>query len=330
VSHLSQHKIAVVGATGIVGQEFLKILYNYGVPAGHVFAIASPKSAGQVIQYGNSTLIVQALDTFDFSKCNIGLFSPGAIVSSIFVPKATEQGCWVIDNTSFFRMDPDVPLVVPEVNSQAMNCVSKHIIANPNCSTIQMVMALKPIDDVCALRTVIVATYQSVSGAGTHGVSELCEQVFGGTQIDRFPRRIAENVIPQIDVFLDGGHTKEEQKMVEETHKILRSDITVLATCVRVPVVRGHCETVAIELSDDVPVTTLERALSSFSGVTFLKDGYVCPQDVDGQDNVYVCRLRKCGARWYQMWVVADNIRKGAALNAVQIADLVASRWIHT
>jgi aspartate-semialdehyde dehydrogenase len=330
-SLLQKNKIAVVGATGLVGQEFLKILHEKHISAENVFAVASEKSQGSTVQYGSTTLPIHVLDTFDFSKCNIGLFSPGASVSSAFAPKATEQGCWIIDNTSFFRMDPDVPLIVPEINSYAIVDAKKKIIANPNCSTIQMVMALKPIDDVSRLRTVIVSTYQSVSGAGRRGIGELQKQTVGDLEIACFPRQIAGNVVPQIDVFLDNGQTKEEWKMVVETQKILRPDISIISTCVRVPVLCGHSESVAFELTNDVPVEELQNALRLFPGIVLVEScsDYVCPTEVCGRDEVFVCRLRKDELpNWYQMWVVADNLRKGAALNAVQIAEVIVHRGL--
>ncbi|MDR0631147.1 MAG: aspartate-semialdehyde dehydrogenase [Holosporales bacterium] len=327
MSSLQEIKIAVVGATGLVGQGFLTILHKKYIPADNVFAVASEKSQGATVPYGETTLSVHALSTFDFSQCSVALFSPGASVSSVFAPKAAAQGCWVVDNTSFFRMDPDVPLVVPEVNAHAIASAKKNIVANPNCSTIQMVMALKPIDDVSRLRTVIVSTYQSVSGAGRSGVAELQRQISGDLSVARFPRQIAYNVIPQIDVFMDDGQTKEEWKMVVETQKILRPDIAIVPTCVRVPVWRGHSESVAFELSDDVSLDELNNAIGSFPGVVLVRSlsEYVSAPDVEGRDEVFVCRLRQCGGRWYQMWVVADNLRKGAATNAIQIAEIIAT-----
>jgi aspartate-semialdehyde dehydrogenase len=328
-SLLQKNKIAVVGATGLVGQEFLKILREREIPRENIFAVASEKSQGITVQYGNTVLPIHVLNTFDFSQCNIGLFSPGAAVSSAFAPSAAEQGCWVVDNTSFFRMDPDVPLIVPEINAYAIADAKKKIVANPNCSTIQMVMALKPIDDVSRLRTVVVSTYQSASGAGRRGVAELQDQKLGDSSVECFPRQIFHNVIPQIDVFLDDGQTKEEWKMVAETQKIFRSGISIISTCVRVPVLCGHSEAIAFELTDDVPILELKDSLRSFPGVVLVESqsDYVCPVDVCGRNEVFVCRLRKSELpNWYQMWVVADNLRKGAALNAIQIAELVANR----
>ncbi|MDR1598215.1 MAG: aspartate-semialdehyde dehydrogenase [Holosporales bacterium] len=328
MSHFSQLKYAIVGATGIVGQECLAILNSRNVPAHNVFAIASKDSCGKVIQYGDTQLIIQHLDSFDFSLCQIALFSPGASVSSVFAPKAAQQGCWVIDNTSFFRMDEDVPLIVPEINAHAVVQAKRRIIANPNCSTIQMLMAVQPIDKISPLRTIVVSTYQAVSGAGRSAVQELQDQEMGSAVAVRFARPIARNVIPQIDVFMDGGQTKEEWKMVVETHKILKPGIRVLATCVRVPVVRGHSEAIAFELEDDVPVGDLAKGFESCAGVVYCQDGLCTPLDVCGRDEVFVGRLRKDGPRWYQMWVVADNVRKGAALNAIQIADVLVERGI--
>ncbi|MDR1907782.1 MAG: aspartate-semialdehyde dehydrogenase [Holosporales bacterium] len=319
----SEIKFAIVGATGNVGQEFLKILHERNVPYGNIFVIASERSIGKTLQYGDAQLTLHDLDSFDFSQCQVGLFSPGAKVSSVFAPKAAALGCWVVDNTSFFRMDPDVPLVIPEINASTIKQAKRNIIANPNCSTIQMLMALQPIDRVSRLRTVIVSTYQSVSGAGRLAELELRKQIAGDQTVERFPCPIAYNVIPQIDVFLPTGETKEEWKMVMETQKILQHSVDVFATCVRVPVVRGHSEAVTLELTHDVPLVELEVALNDFPGVTLKRNSYVTPLDIEGDDDVYVSRLRKdpYRQRWYQMWVVSDNIRKGAALNAVQIVD---------
>jgi aspartate-semialdehyde dehydrogenase len=278
---------------------------------------------------------VHNLDTFDFSGWDIGLFSPGAKVSAVHAPRAAAAGCVVIDNTSYFRMDPDIPLVVPEVNPQAIAQYKKrNIIANPNCSTIQMVVALKPLHQLARVKRVVVATYQSVSGAGKEAMDELFEQTRGiymnqPVRPERFTKQIAFNVIPHIDVFMDDGYTKEEWKMAVETKKILDPDIAVTATCVRAPIFVGHAEAVNIEFEKPISVEQARAALKKAPGVAVVDhrvdEGYVTPQEAAGEDPVYVSRIRKDPtiANGLSMWVVADNLRKGAALNAVQIAELL-------
>ncbi|MDR2464141.1 MAG: aspartate-semialdehyde dehydrogenase [Holosporales bacterium] len=317
-------KIVIVGATGLVGQEFLNILKEKHISSQNIYVIASDKSCGKIIQYENSQLIIQKLSTFDFSSCKIALFSSGAAVSAIYAKKAAELGCFVVDNTSYFRMNDDVPLVVPEINAFKIKQSKQRIIANPNCSTIQMVMALKPMHNVSAVRKVVVSTYQSVSGAGRYAVDELNKQKSGDLTICNFKHQILHNVIPQIDTFLDNGDTKEEWKMIVETQKILDTNMSISATCVRVPVLRGHSESVSFELEDDVPLLVLFDALRDFPGI-IVSDNFshfYTPLDVVGRDEVFVSRLRNCFAKnLYNMWVVADNLRKGAALNAIQIAE---------
>lgn len=336
---LSPVRIAVVGATGNVGQEFLNMLHARGVPAGQVCALASSRSVGHRVRYGSDTLLVQATDGFDFSSCHLALFSPGAAVSAVYAPKAAAQGCWVVDNTSYFRMDPDVPLIIPELNLGALRQASRRIIANPNCSTIQMLLALAPIDPLYTLVRIVVATYQAVSGAGRRGVHELEQQmrVQPGTLHEEpscFAKPIAANVIPQIDVFLADGRTKEEWKMAVETHKILGKPIEVSATCVRVPVYNGHSEAIDIECAEAVDLTCVYQALRDAPGLRVEQPGsevFYSPQDVTGDDRVFISRLRQTGrANCLQMWVVADNLRKGAALNAIQIAEgLVKERMVN-
>lgn len=325
---MSEVKWAIVGATGNVGQEFFRVLDSKQIPFDKVTALASARSVGQKIPYGDLLLEVEKLETFDFSTCDIALFSAGAAVSETYAPLAEAKGCWVVDNTSFFRMKEDIALIVPEINSSSLLKTHRRIVANPNCSTIQMLMALAPIDAVARLKRVIVSTYQSVSGAGRSAVQELMAQKRSDdvhVNPQRFPRRIDGNVIPQIDVFLEDGSTKEEWKMVVETQKIMRPDLPVTATCVRVPVVRGHSESVYFELEQDVPVDALKEALRAFLGVIVedSPEAFVTPVEAAGRGEVFVSRLRKDplvrGA--YQMWVVADNLLKGAALNAVQIAE---------
>lgn len=330
------YKVAVVGATGNVGREMLTTLTERAFPASDVVALASARSAGKEVSYGESmTLKVQDLATFDFRGIDIVLSSPGAKVSQVFSPKAAAAGAVVIDNTSYFRMDPDVPLVVPEVNPDALAGYKKRgIIANPNCSTIQMVVALKPLHDLARIRRVVVATYQSVSGAGKDAMDELFNQTRGifvnepaQRHQKKFTKQIAFNVIPHIDVFMDDGSTKEEWKMAAETRKILDPDIKVIATCVRVPVFIGHSEAVTVEFERPITVEAAQAALRAAPGVSVVDhradEGYVTPVECVGEDAVYISRLRKDSTvdNGLSFWCVSDNLRKGAALNAVQIAE---------
>ena len=327
------YRVAVVGATGAVGNEILNILAETEFPADEVVALASARSAGKEVSLGDEkTLKVKDLATFDFEGTDIVLSSPGAAISQAYSPRAAAAGAVVIDNTSFFRMDPDVPLVVPEVNRDALaGFRARNIIANPNCSTIQMVVALKPLHDLARIKRVVVATYQSVSGAGQKGMTELDDQTKGIYQLQQpvmkaFPKRIAFNVIPQIDKFLEDGSTKEEWKMVVETKKILDPEIDVVATCVRVPVFVGHSEAVNVEFHDPIELEQAREALAEAQGVVLLdnpEEGqYATPLDCVGEHATFVSRLRRDPTVPYglTMWVVSDNLRKGAALNAVQIA----------
>ena len=334
-------KLAVVGATGNVGREILTTLAERDFPADDVAALASSRSIGREVSFGEDDILkVQNLDTFDFHGIDIVLSSPGAKVSAQFAPRAAKAGAVVIDNTSCFRMEPDVPLVVPEVNPQAIADYQKrNIIANPNCSTIQMVVALKPLHDLARIKRVVVATYQSVSGAGRAAMDELFNQtraVFVNDPVkhEQFTKQIAFNVIPHIDIFMDDGSTKEEWKMAAETRKILDPDIAVTATCVRVPVFIGHGEAVNVEferaLSEDMARAALRRA----PGVSVVDhradEGYVTPSEAAGEDEVYVSRIRRDPTVPYGLnfWVVADNLRKGAALNAVQIAEILVAEHL--
>jgi aspartate-semialdehyde dehydrogenase len=334
------YKIAVVGATGNVGREILEILAERNFPASEVVALASRTSQGKLVSYGdNQTLEVQVLDDYDFSDTDLALFSPGSNVSKVHAPRAAAQGCVVIDNTSYFRMDPEIPLVVPEVNAEALRDYGRrNIIANPNCSTAQMVVALKPLHAVNPIKRVVVSTYQSVSGAGKDAMDELYDQTKGLYMHDhkepkKFTKRIAFNVIPHIDVFLDDGSTKEEQKMVEETKKILDDSIEVTATCVRVPVFVGHSEAVNIEFTRPITVEEVYDLLEDADGVTVIdrreNGGYATPLDCVGEDGVFISRIRRdpTVANGINMWVVADNLRKGAALNAVQIAETLIEQF---
>jgi aspartate-semialdehyde dehydrogenase len=328
------YKVAVIGATGNVGREMLQTLIDRSFPVDEVIALASERSVGKEVSFGDDdTLKVRDLAKFDFKGIDIALSSPGAKVSALHSPRAAKAGCVVIDNTSYFRMDPEVPLVVPEVNPEAIAKFAKrNIIANPNCSTIQMVVALKPLHDLARIKRVVVSTYQSVSGAGREAMDELFEQtraIYMNAPVERkkFSKQIAFNVIPHIDMFMDDGFTKEEWKMRVETKKILDPDIDVVAQCVRVPVFIGHAESVFVEFETPVSETRARAALRGAPGVAVVDhradEGYVTPVEGAGEDKVYVSRLRQdpTVANGLVFWCVADNLRKGAALNAVQIAE---------
>ena len=336
------YKVAVVGATGAVGQEMLKTLSERKFPVTDVVALASAESAGKKVSFGDDDLVVQALDKYDFRGTHIGLFSPGAKVSAIYAPKAGAAGCVVIDNTSQFRMDPDVPLIVPEVNPHAIAGYTKrNIIANPNCSTIQLVVALKPLHDIARIKRVVVSTYQSVSGAGREAMDELFSQTRGiyvndAMKREQFTKQIAFNVIPHIDVFMDDGSTKEEWKMMVETKKILDPKIKLTATCVRVPVFVGHAEAINIEFEKPLSADDARAALRRAPGITVIDhrrdDGYVTPAESAGEDNVFISRIREDATieNGLTLWVVADNLRKGAALNAIQIAEVLDKSYMRT
>ena len=330
------YKVAVVGATGNVGREILQTLAEREFPVDEVVALASERSVGREVSFGeDQTLIVQNLAEYDFAGTDIGLFSPGSKVSAKYAPKAAAAGCIVIDNTSQFRMDPDVPLIVPEVNPEAAAGYTKrNIIANPNCSTIQMVVALKPLHEAFGIERVVVSTYQSVSGAGKDAMDELFNQtravyVNDPVEAKQFTKPIAFNVIPHIDVFMDDGSTKEEWKMTVETKKILDPKIKVTATCVRVPVFVSHAESINIQFSRDVSAKAARAALRDAPGVVLVDhradEGYVTPKEAAGEDAVYVSRIREDPTidNGLNIWVVSDNLRKGAALNSVQIAELL-------
>lgn len=335
------YRVAVVGATGNVGREMLQILAERQFPVSEVVALASERSVGSEISFGEDQVLkVHPLDKFDFKGTDIVLSSAGAKISAAFASRAAAAGAVIIDNTSHFRMDPDVPLVVPEVNSHAIaGYTKKNIIANPNCSTIQMVVALKPLHDIAKIKRVVVSTYQSVAGAGKEGMDELFNQtrgVYMNQPLDRtkFTKQIAFNVIPHIDVFMQDGFTKEEWKINVETRKILDPNINVVATCVRVPVFIGHAEAVHIEFERDISVESVRAALRSAKGVTVVDhradEGYVTPLEIAGEDDVYVSRIRKDPTvkSGIAMWIVGDNLRKGAALNAVQIAEILAQDYL--
>ena len=333
-------KIAIVGATGNVGREMLNILEERGFPADEVVALASRRSQGTEVSYGDRTLKVKTLDTYDFSDTDICLMSAGGNVSKEWSPKIGRQGCVVIDNSSAWRYDADVPLVVPEVNPDAIDMFTrKNIIANPNCSTAQLVVALKPLHDVARIKRVVVATYQSVSGAGKEGMDELFEQtravfVADSVSVKKFTKRIAFNVIPHIDVFLDDGFTKEEWKMVAETKKMLDPKIRLTATCVRVPVFIGHSEAVNIEFESEMTADQARDILREAPGCQVIDKredgGYIPPLESAGEDDTFISRIREDSTVDYglSMWIVSDNLRKGAALNAVQIAELLVARGL--
>ncbi|MCO6416423.1 aspartate-semialdehyde dehydrogenase [Siccirubricoccus sp. KC 17139] len=335
------YRVAVVGATGAVGREMLKTLAEREFPVSEVIALASGRSAGLEVSFGEkSVLKVKNLETFDFKGVDIGLFSPGASVSAVHAPRAAAAGCVVIDNTSQFRMEPDIPLVVPEVNPHHLKQFSKrNIIANPNCSTIQMVVALKPLHLLARIKRVVVATYQSVSGAGKEAMDELFNQtravyVNDPSVPEQFTKPIAFNCIPHIDKFMDDGFTKEEWKMAVETRKILDPDIQVVASCVRVPVFIGHSEAVHVEFESEVTVEQAWDALREAPGVQLVDKredgGYVTQVDAAGEDSVFVSRLRRDPTvpHGLAFWCVSDNLRKGAALNAVQIAEALVEQGL--
>ena len=332
------YRVAVVGATGAVGREILKTLAERDFPITDIAAVASARSAGQEVSFGdNRVLKVQNLEKFDFTGWDIGLFSPGASVSAVHAPRAAAAGCVVIDNTSHFRMEHDVPLVVPEVNPHALAKIKRGIIANPNCSTIQMVVALKPLHDRFKIKRVVVSTYQSVSGAGKDGMDELLLQSRRSLVHDQivpqeFTKQIAFNVIPHLDQFMDDGATKEEWKMVVETKKILDPDIAVFATCVRVPVFIGHAESVTVEFELPVTASAARDVLRDAPGI-IVQDrredgGYITPLDCQGEDATFISRIRKDPTVPHGLgfWCVSDNLRKGAALNAVQIAETLIAQ----
>jgi len=336
------YDVAVVGATGAVGEAMLSILEQRDFPVNNLYPLASERSAGKTVMYKNKPVTVGNLADFDFSQTQIGLFSAGGSISAEFAPKAGEAGCVVIDNTSHFRYEDDIPLVVPEVNPGAIADYPKHnIIANPNCSTIQMLVALKPLHDAVGIKRISVATYQAVSGTGKAAVEELAKQtaeLLNGREATAsvYPRQIAFNVLPHIDKFMDNGYTKEEMKMVWETRKILGDEnIQVSATCVRVPVFYGHSEAVQIETHEPINEETARELLAQAPGVIVMDEradgGYpTAVHESAGQDAVFVGRIRQdiSFANGLNLWVVADNVRKGAALNSVQIAEELIKSYL--
>jgi aspartate-semialdehyde dehydrogenase len=336
------YDVAVVGATGAVGETMISILEERNFPVGKVYALASERSAGKRIPFKGGSLVVEDLASFDFSKVQIGLFSPGASVSAEYAPKAAAAGCVVIDNTSQFRYDDDIPLVVPEVNPEKVaDYKNRGIIANPNCSTIQMLVALKPIYDEVGISRINVATYQAVSGTGKEAIEELALQTANLLNAKPvvpsvYPKQIAFNVLPQIDVFMDNGYTKEEMKMVWETRKIMGDEtIQVNPTAVRVPVFFGHSEAVHIETKQKISAERVRELLSAAPGITVVDErengGYpTAVTESSGHDDVYVGRIREdiSHPNGINLWVVGDNVRKGAALNSVQIAEVLVKNYI--
>ena len=332
--------VAVVGATGNVGREMLNILSERKFPVSRVDVLASRRSQGREVSFGDKTLKIQALEFYDFAKADIALFACGSGPTKTYAPKAAEAGCVVIDNSSLYRMEKDVPLIVPEVNPDDIAGYSKrNIIANPNCSTAQLVVALKPLHDISPIRRIVVSTYQSVSGAGNEAMDELFTQtraVFVNDELKRenFTKQIAFNVIPHIGDFNKDGGTTEEQKMVDETHKMLDPKIAVTVTCVRVPVFVGHSEAVNIEFSAPLSVTKARKALEDAPGLLVVDrredGGYVTPIECVGEYETFVSRLREDSSveNGLNMWIVSDNLRKGAALNAVQIAELLIEKHL--
>jgi len=333
-------RVAIVGATGNVGREMMNILSERDFPATEIIPIASRKSIGQRVGYGDRELDIIALDTFDFTGVDIAFFAAGSGVSKEYAPKAAKAGTVVIDNSSFYRMDPDVPLVVPEVNPGALKrFAKKNIIANPNCSTAQMLVALKPLHDAATIKRVVISTYQSVSGAGNQAMDELFNQtraVFVNDPIvpENFPKQIAFNVIPHIDVFMDDGYTKEEWKLAAETHKMLDPNIKVSATAVRVPVFVGHAESINLEFKSEISADQARELLREAPGCLVIDKredgGYITPVECVGDFATYVSRIRKDDTvkHGLNIWVVSDNLRKGAALNAVQIAESLLNQGL--
>jgi aspartate-semialdehyde dehydrogenase len=335
------YRVVVVGATGNVGREMLNILAEREFPVDEIAALASRKSLGTEISFGDKTLKTKDLDTFDFTGWDIALFAVGSDATKIYAPKAAKSGCVVIDNSSLYRYDPEVPLVVPEVNPEAVEqYTNKMIIANPNCSTAQMVVVLKPLHNRARIRRVVVSTYQSVSGAGKEGIDELWDQTksiynpVDDKPAKKFTKQIAFNVIPHIDTFLDSGETKEEWKMVAETKKIVDKSIKVTATCVRVPVFVGHSEAVNVEFEDFLDEDEAREILREAPGVMVVdkreNGGYITPIECVGEYATYVSRIRQDSTidNGLNLWIVSDNLRKGAALNAVQIAELLGNRCL--
>tara|TARA_Y100000590_G_scaffold468366_1_gene650910 strand:- start:4676 stop:5692 length:1017 start_codon:yes stop_codon:yes gene_type:complete len=332
-------RVSIVGATGNVGREILSILEERKFPIDELYLLASSKSIGKKLSFNKKEINVLDLNEFDFNKCDLVFSSAGSKIASEFAPRAADSGCIIIDNSSYYRMDPDIPLVVPEVNSNTLKKIKKNIIANPNCSTIQLAVVLKPLHDLVPIKRVIVSTYQATSGAGRASMDELFEQtkdIFSNNTIKKkyFTKQIAFNVIPHIDIFLDDGQTKEEWKMQVETKKIIDEKIQVSATCVRVPVFIGHGEAVNIEFEKEISEDKLKEVLKKSPGISIVDyrkdEGYVTPEECAGEDKVFVSRIRKdnTSKNCISLWIVADNLRKGAALNAIQIGEELINKKV--
>ena len=331
--------IAIVGATGNVGRKILEVLEKKELSIDNLYLLASSKSVGKKISFKNKDYPVSNLESFDFSKVKIAFFSAGGKISEKFANKAAKS-CLVIDNSSYYRMDPDVPLIVPQVNSDALNNIKKNIIANPNCSTAQLVIVLKPLHDLFTIKRIVVSTYQSVSGGGKAPMDELIDQtklVLNNKKVEskNFTKQIAFNVIPHIDVFSENGYTKEELKMTNETKKILDEKISLTATCVRIPVLVSHCEAVNIEFEKSFSLKEVKKALDNFEGCKVIDEridgGYSTPLEAEGRDETFISRIRedKTLKNGLNLWIVSDNLLRGAALNAVEIAEVLIKNKLY-
>ena len=328
--------IAIVGATGNVGRKIIEVLYKKKISLDNLFFVASSNSAGSVLKFGDKEIKVENLENFDFSKVNISFFSAGKTISEKYVPLAAKHSV-VIDNSSFFRMDPDVPLIVPQVNKDHLKDMKKNIIANPNCSTAQLVIVLKSLNDAFKIKRVVISTYQSTSGAGKKSMDELIDQTKlvldkKNFEVKNFTKQIAFNAIPHIDSFSDDGYTKEELKMINETNKILGAKIDITATCVRIPVLVSHAESVNIEFENDFTLKKIKELLTTAEGCKVVDEnsdgGYITPVDAEGKNETFISRIRKDNSKKnaLNMWIVSDNLLRGAALNAVEIAEAYIKR----
>ena len=328
--------IAIVGATGNVGRKIIEVLYKKKISVDNLFYVASSNSAGSVLKFGDKEIKVENLENFDFSKVNISFFSAGKTISEKYVPLAAKHSV-VIDNSSFFRMDPDVPLIVPQVNKDHLKDMKKNIIANPNCSTAQLVIVLKSLNDAFKIKRVVISTYQSTSGAGKKSMDELIDQTKlvldkKNFEVKNFTKQIAFNAIPHIDSFSDDGYTKEELKMINETNKILGAKIDITATCVRIPVLVSHAESVNIEFENDFTLKKIKELLTTAEGCKVVDEnsdgGYITPVDAEGKNETFISRIRKDNSKKnaLNMWIVSDNLLRGAALNAVEIAEAYIKR----
>ena len=328
--------IAIVGATGNVGRKIIEVLYKKKISVDNLFFVASSNSAGSVLKFGDKEIKVENLENFDFSKVNISFFSAGKTISEKYVPLAAKHSV-VIDNSSFFRMDPDVPLIVPQVNKDHLKDMKKNIIANPNCSTAQLVIVLKSLNDAFKIKRIVISTYQSTSGAGKKPMDELIDQTKlvldkKDFEVKNFTKQIAFNAIPHIDSFSDDGYTKEELKMINETNKILGAKIDITATCVRIPVLVSHAESVNIEFENDFTLKKIKELLTTAEGCKVVDEnsdgGYITPVDAEGKNETFISRIRKDNSKKnaLNMWIVSDNLLRGAALNAVEIAEAYIKR----